>query len=133
MVTRLELAKVIAVRTLDVKDTTQLQKAVAGYLLEEGRVDELDSLMRDVLNYRADHGHVEATVVSAHPITREARADVLDAIKGEYPNAKSFVLNQRVDPSVVGGLRIELANEELDLTVQAKLNTFKRLSAAREN
>jgi len=133
MVSRLELAKVIAERTMHISDSTKLSQAVAGYLLEEGRVDELDSLMRDVLNYRAKHGHVEATVVSAHPISEAVKKDVLAAIKSEYPDARDFVINEKVDPSVVGGLRIELANEELDLTVQAKLNTFKRLTAARAN
>jgi len=133
MVSRLELAEVIAERTLHINDSAKLATAVAGFLLEEGRVDELDSLMRDVLNYRAKHGHVEATVVSAYPISDSVKKDVLAAIKSEYPKAKVFVINEKVDPSVVGGVRIELANEELDLTVQAKLNTFKRLTAARAN
>ncbi len=131
MISRLELAEVIAERTLDISDSAKLAKAIAGYLIEEGRIDELDSLMRDVLDYRAKQGHVEATVVSAHPISDEVKKDVLAAIKGEYPDAGSFVMNQRIDPLVVGGLRIELANEELDLTIQAKLNTLKRLTAAR--
>lgn len=131
MISRLELAKVIAERTLQLQESTQLKEAIAGYLIEEGRIAELDSLMRDVLNYRAKHGYVEVTVVSAYPVTAVVRADVLAAVKKEYPSGKSFVINQRIDPAVVGGLRIELAGEELDLTVQAKLNTFKRLTTAR--
>jgi hypothetical protein len=34
---------------------------------------------------------------------------------------------------VVGGVRIELANEQLDLTVQATLNKFKHLTALERN
>lgn len=133
MASRLDLAGVIAERTLHIKDASQLKKSVAAFLLEENIAPSLDSLMRDVQAYRAKHGHVEATVVSAYPITAQVRTDVIKALKAEYPLAKSFVLNERVDPEVVGGLRIELGNEELDLTVQSKLNTFKRLTSARKD
>lgn len=133
MKSRLDLAEVIAERTMHLHDLTKLKRAVAAYLLEENDVEELDSLMRDVLAYRANHGHVEATVVSAYPLSATVKADIMRALKAEYPKARSFILNQKVDTSVVGGLRIELANEELDLTVQSKLNTFKRLTAARNN
>jgi F0F1-type ATP synthase delta subunit len=34
---------------------------------------------------------------------------------------------------LVGGVRIEMANEELDLTVRSKLNTLKRLTSVRSN
>jgi len=133
MTSRLDLAAVIAERTLSHHDMAGLKHSVAAYMLEENIAPDLDSLMRDVLNYRAKYGHVEATVVSAYPLTELVRKDVMTAIKSEYPLAKNIILNQRVDPDVVGGLRIELVNEELDLTVQAKLNKFKRLTAARKD
>lgn len=132
MISRLDIAKVIAEKTLVSNDTANLRSAIASYLLEEGRVGELDSLMREVTAYRAAHDHVEVTVVSAYPITSEVQKDVLREIKKQYPNAKTYKINKRIDPLVVGGLRIELAGEELDLTIQAKLNTFKRLIAARD-
>lgn len=133
MISRPELAHVIGERTLHISDVAQLQNAIAGYLLEEGRVSDLDSLMRDVVKYRAEHGHVEATVVSAFPLERAQYNETLDALKDECQGAKSYVLNERIDTDVVGGIRLEMAGEELDLTVRAKLNTLKRLTAARNN
>lgn len=129
MISRPELAEVIGERTLHVTDVNILKQAIAGYLLEENRTDDIESLMRDVLKYRAKHGHIEATVVSAYPLSPALRASVEDALKSEFPGAKSYVLNKRIDESVVGGLRLEMAGEELDLTVRAKLNTLKRLTA----
>jgi len=133
MFSRTDLAEVIGERTLRVSDLKKLEKAVAAFLLSENKAEDLDSLMRDVMRYRAEHGLVEATVVSAFPLTREVRSDVLSALKAEYPTAKSYHLNEQVDPGVIGGVRLEMANEELDLTVRGKLNTLKRLTAAREN
>ena len=133
MHTRSHIAKVIASKTLKETDLTRLTHAVAGYLLEENRVDELDSIMRDVLAYRNAHGHVEVTVVSAYPISAQVRDDVMQAVKQEYPGAVSYNINETIDPTVVGGLRIEFGGEELDLTVRAKLNKFKQLTAARKD
>lgn len=133
MHTRPQIANAIAKQTLDLHDTTNLKKAIASYLLEENRVDDLNSIMRDVLSYRAAHGHVEVTVVSAYPISSAVRADVLVAVKQQSPGAASYVINQRIDPDVIGGLRIEFDGHELDLTVQAKLNKFKQLTAVRKD
>ena len=133
MISRLELAEIIAERTLHVSSVHDLKSTVAAYVLEENIVDELDSLMRDVLAYRTARGYVEATVVSAYPLSDEVRADVQKLLKQEYPGAKNITMNENTDPGVVGGLRIELAGKELDLTIKAKLNTFKRLTAARKD
>lgn len=133
MVSRLELAEIIGEKTLRVESLDTLKDVIAAYLLDENDVDELDSLMRDVLAYRAAHGYVEATLVSAHPLTDGTKTEIRDLLKTEFPNAKKIIMNENIDPAVVGGVRIELAGEELDLTIKAKLNTFKRLTAARKD
>jgi F0F1-type ATP synthase delta subunit len=132
MADRTELAAVIGERTLHEGDLKKLETAVAAYLLEQNMEGQLDSLMRDVLKYRAAHGIVEATAVSAFPLTGDTRSEVLQVLKAEYPSAKSYHLNERINPDVIGGVRLEMADEELDLTVRSKLNTLKRLTAARE-
>ena len=133
MSTRSEIATAIAKRTMEESDPVRLRSAIASFLLEENRISELDSIMRDVLAYRTLQGHVEVTVVSAYPITKQVREDVLIAVKEEFSGAISYVINEKIDESVVGGLRIEFDGEELDLTVKSKLNTFKRLTSARKD
>ncbi len=133
MAFRTDLADIIGARTMHESDINKLQTEVAAYLLENNKVELLDSLMRDVLKYRAGHGMVEATAVSAFPLTSEVRSEVLQALKDEYPSASHYHLNERIDPEVISGVRLEMADEELDMTVRAKLNTLKRLTAAREN
>ena len=133
MSSRLELAEIIGERTLHIESTVTLKDAIAAYLLEENDVDDLDSLMRDVLAYRTAHGYVEATIVSAYPLMSGTKAEIRELLKAEFPAAKEIYMNENSDPEVVGGVRIELAGEELDLTIKAKLNTFKRLTAARKD
>lgn len=131
MIDRMSLAKVIAKRTMNVSSLAKLKREVAALLLAEGQTADVESLMRDVMAYRLEDGMVEATVISAYPLTAKVRADVIKELRTHYPKAKSVVLNEKLDVSVVGGLRIESTNEQLDLTVRSRLNTLKRLTAAR--
>ena len=124
------LVEVIGKRTLEVLDSKKLVTEVAAYLLAENRVDELESILRDVIEYRAVHGIVEASVVSAHELDARLRTDVVNLLKQEYPKAESVVVSEKIDTQVVGGVRVVLPNQQLDLTVRSKLSDFKRLAMA---
>jgi F0F1-type ATP synthase delta subunit len=130
---RRHLAEVLGEKTLHIHDAKALTQSIAAFLLESGHTGDLGSLMRDIQAYRAEHGIVEATVVSAFPINKQVETDVRSVLHELYPHAKTMIINERVNPEIVGGLRLELAHDQLDLTVQGKLNTFKRLTALRKD
>src|SRR5690606_7497554 len=96
-VSRTELARVIGDKTLDHFDQQAVAQALAGYLLSEvkGSVD-LDSLMRDVMQYRLEKGYVEATVVSAHDLSDGAVRDIKSLVNDHFPNSKDIVINTRI-------------------------------------
>ena len=125
---RTHLAEVIGERTLHVTDPKLLAKEVAAYLLTEYRTADLDSLIRDIMQYRAEHGHVEAEVITAHELPAEITRELKQLLKDEYPKAKDLKLRETIDSSIIGGLRLRLPNEQLDLSVQAQLAKFKRLT-----
>jgi F0F1-type ATP synthase delta subunit len=127
---RHHLAEVIGKRTMNIKDRDLLVREIAAYLLHEHHTAELSSLVRDVMQYRADHGVVEAVAVSAHGLSDRMAKGVEKILKDAYPGATEVIVRERQDESVVGGIRIELANDQLDLTVRSKLSKFKRLTAA---
>ena len=126
-ISRTTLAKTIAGRMSDPKLATE----VAAYLIAEKRTAELDSLARDLAQYRADtSGVVEVEAVSVHPLTADAKVHIKTTISEIYPTAKEIIITERRDPTVLGGVRLELANQQLDLSARAKLNHFKQLTAA---
>lgn len=127
---RHSLAKTIAERTMHLKDADKLAHEVAAYLLSEGRTSDLESLMRDVMQYRHEHGIVEAVAVTAHELTDEIIDEIRDILRENNPRAKEFIISRQYDPAVVGGVRIQLANQQLDMTIRSKLDTFKRLTAS---
>jgi F0F1-type ATP synthase delta subunit len=122
------LAQAIAERTLHVRDEKLLAREIAAYLLTERRVGELESVLRDIMQYRADHGVLEAEVVTAHEVSQTVLRDVKELLQAAYPDTKTVHVAARQDQSVIGGLRVDMPNEQLDMTVQNKLATFKRLT-----
>ncbi len=128
-VTRKELAEVIGKQTLHISDNKKLVKSVAAYLAQQPKAVDLNSLMRDVMQYRLENGYVEAMAVSAHPLNAHVVSDIKALLREHFPDAKYFRVDTRIDESVVGGVRIELPQENLDLSVKSRLNLFKRLVA----
>lgn len=133
-VTRKELAEIIGEKTLHLRGRGNLARSVAAYAASEpGSIKDVDSLVRDIMQYRLERGLVEAVAVSAHELSPAVIKDIEDLLKDHFPNAKSVLVDTRLDESVVGGVRIELPQETLDLSVRSKLNTLKRLVSEERN
>lgn len=131
--TRKELAEVIGEKTLHMQDREALVNGVAAYISTSRQSIDLDSLMRDIMQYRLEHGIVEAIAVSAHEVDTRVIKDIEDLLREHFTAAKSFLVDTRIDPNIIGGVRIELPQENLDLSIKSKLNTFKRLVADERN
>jgi len=128
-ISRTRLATIIAQKAAQPVSTKALSQEVAAYLLAEGRTGELDSIMRDVMQYRANHGIVEVIATDAHPISDTIRRNISDVVRAQFPQAKQIIVSEELDPTIIGGVQLELANQQLDLSVRAKLNRFKQLTA----
>jgi F0F1-type ATP synthase delta subunit len=128
---RSKIASTIADKTLqDGAVSKEYAREIAAYLMSEGRTGELDSLLRDVLGDWAEKGYVEVLARTAHELSDAEKAEIKQQIGAHYPNAKEVVVTEVHDPSVVGGVRLSLAGQQLDMTVEAKINKFKQLTAA---
>jgi F-type H+-transporting ATPase subunit delta len=130
---RHELADILAAKSLGRINVKSFSDEIAAYLLVEGRTNELDSLLRDIMQYRADKGIVEVIAVSAHKLTDKVTRDIEAQIRELFPHAKQIIITEEIDETVIGGVRLELANQQLDLSVRAKLNNFKQLTATGRN
>ena len=103
----------------------KLSRAVAAYVIEQRRTSDLDAILREVSRIREDQtGIVEATVTSAFPISDKVKKE----IKGLLGEDK-LVVNEVIDKTVIGGVRVETSAVHLDLTVRNRLHKLKTLSA----
>jgi F-type H+-transporting ATPase subunit delta len=129
-ITRTKLASVIAEKLQRTDDVIALSKEIATYLLSQGRISDLDSILRDVMQFRADQGFVEVVATDAHALSDAVKTDIKATVQKLYPGANQIIISEVVDTSVVGGVRLEFANSQLDLSVRSKLNRFKQLTAS---
>ena len=127
-IARTRIANAIASRTLKNGTSKEYAKEIAAYLLSDHRVHELDSLTRDVRAAWAEDGYIEAVASSAHPLTAHIKNDIISEVKKIYPSAKKIIITEVHDAAVIGGVRLSLPNQQLDLSVENKLNQLKRLT-----
>lgn len=129
---RVKVAGFIADRTLSGGINDKLAREVAAYLLVNNRVSDLDSILRDVQQDWADNGYVEVVATSSHPFTDEVRMLIENEVKRVYPSAKKIIITPVYDQEIIGGVRLNFASRQLDLTIKTKLNKFRQLAAERK-
>jgi F0F1-type ATP synthase delta subunit len=129
-VPRHHIAEVLAKRSLGRVSEKTLSQHIAAYLVTEGRTNDLEPLLRDIMQYRAEHGIVEVMAVSAYPLSDAVRTDIERQVKRVFPDATEIIISEEIRPDMVGGVRLELPNQQFDLSVRAQLNRFKQLTTA---
>ena len=94
-------------------------------LCEKGTLRELPGCARAYrIRYNAAHGILEATAITAIAMTAaqtEQLRQKLETITG-----KKIDLATKIDPSVLGGIRLDIEGTELDGTVQNRLSALRR-------
>jgi len=96
-------------------------RRVASLLIDERRTRDASTLLRAIEAALNDRGQTQITVTSAHELTIEIKnqlANILDV--------KSPVITEVIDPSVIGGVKARAGEKEIDLTVRARFNRFKK-------
>lgn len=107
-------------------DAKKLAHQLAAYLVESGRTDDVNSLARDILQLRADKsGIVEVTAIVSHELDSSSRDQIEKTVRAVQPNTKKVIINQQIDSSAIGGIRLEFANALLDSTVDARLAALR--------
>ncbi|WP_260508504.1 F0F1 ATP synthase subunit delta [Sphingomicrobium aestuariivivum] len=100
-----------------------LSKNFLGVLAKAGRLTQLGAAIRvfDAL-VAAHKGEARATVTSARALT-DAQAKTLET-KLSQRAGRTVSLDTKVDPSLLGGVRIQLGSELIDASVETKLNSL---------
>lgn len=101
-----------------------VMQQAAAYLIETGQTHSVDSLVRDIEEILAENGTVVADLTSARPLNKEDKAAIA-ALLG----AKELHARETVDPSVLGGVRVEMSGKRLDGTLKHKIDLLKEIDS----
>mmetsp|Transcript_4162 Transcript_4162/g.2514 ORF Transcript_4162/g.2514 Transcript_4162/m.2514 type:complete len:207 (-) Transcript_4162:118-738(-) len=78
---------------------------------------------------KAKRGEVEATIISADELTKTQLDTVAAAMKSQVGKGKKVILSTEVDPSILGGLQVQIGDQFLDLSVGSKIDSISRTVA----
>lgn len=95
-------------------------------LIEKKRVNEIAYLAQSFKQLAAvAQGSADATVFSTRALT-DAEKDEISSSFGQLVGKEKLTITNAIDPSIIGGVRVQIGNYIFDNTVASKLENLKR-------
>ena len=101
-------------------DRSLLLREIAAYLIETEATRTADLVVAAIEEELQARGIVVIEAVSAHPLSDELRARIRTLVGGREAHFR-----ERINPNVIGGVKIALPDSEFDGTIQHKLIALK--------
>lgn len=121
------LAKYGADQLLAGASAKQLAKHLAAGLVDAGKSHEAEFLIDDIAaELENRHELAIAKTTSVQALTPELRSHLMSQLKRSL-ETKSVALDETLDQSVIGGLRVETASKVWDSTIARKLADLKEV------
>lgn len=126
-VSRRNLAKYGADHLLAGAKLSEVAKELAGVLVGSKRSSELQLLIWDIMRELENRGVIaQANLSSANDLPAKLSQQIGDYVK-RAAKVDSVILNQQIDPSLIGGVRIETANRAWDTTVAKEIDDMRKV------
>jgi len=105
--------------------TTNLCTTLAG----NARLNELTKVVATYSTLmKAKRGEVDATITSADPLTKKETEQVAAAIKATSKAKGEVIISSKVDPSIIGGIQVQIGDQFLDLSIKSRIEEISRMS-----
>lgn len=115
------------IETLLKGKTTPITLNLMTTLAGNARLNNIVGITADFTKLmKAKRGEVEATIISADPLNKAQTAAVNEAMKSQFPKGAKVVLKTEVNPSIMGGLQIQIGDKFLDLSVGSRIEEVGR-------
>lgn len=102
----------------------KIAEQVAAYLVQNRRTKEYGLIIKDVEYELLQRGIATARVTSAFKLGQSAMKDVESLVRSTG-KITSVNIEEYIDPSVIGGIKLELPGKELDNTIARKLTGLR--------
>jgi F-type H+-transporting ATPase subunit delta len=94
-------------------------------LVDKGRTGQLEEIAREFERLVAEHeGIVHAELTTAIELSDEEARDLLSRI--EDSTGRKVEATRKVDPSLIGGIVLQIGSYRLDASVRGRLNRLRR-------
>ncbi|MBR6185771.1 MAG: ATP synthase F1 subunit delta [Clostridia bacterium] len=131
LLANMTLSKEERVRIVDDTLKGQIHAYVLNFikiLVERGAIHSFPDCVKAYQeSYNRDHQVAEAEVTTASPLNAEQKEKLLQKLR--QISGREVALKEKIDPSVLGGVLLEMDGKRYDNTVQNRLKTIRRAMA----
>ncbi|CAH0720056.1 unnamed protein product, partial [Brenthis ino] len=100
-------------------------------MAENGRLGKLEAVMNAFKIMMAAHrGEVTCEVVTAKPLDQAQKQNLEAVLKKFLKSNETVQLTTRVDPSLLGGMVVSIADKYVDMSVASKVKKYTELISA---
>lgn len=126
-ISRHQLATIIAKIAMTKKlSSKELSKMIASYLLTTNQLAELQPLLRDIQAiWAVDYGYSQVSSQSSYPVDEKLLEAFAKLFVQDFPSSNKLVVSNELEPSLIGGLRLTLADRRLDVSILQKFQVFR--------
>ena len=128
LLSNMSLGKQERVEILDHALSGQIHHYLLNFLkilVERGAIHEFeDCLLAFTESFHINHHVVEAQVTTARPLDQAQREQLIEKLK--QMTGKEVVLREETDPSLMGGVLLQMDGKRYDNTVRSRLNTIRQ-------
>lgn len=124
MLSRRQVARSVAARLLAGDDSAAVLRQLAAYLVVNRLQKQLAMYVGDIEYELAQAGTVVANVTSARTLTPDLRQRLIDYVQAET-SARRVMLEESIDPAIIGGVIVRTPTLTLDVSVTTKLKRLR--------
>ncbi len=121
---RRKIASYIAERLISEDSQIAAIRQLAAFLIDNRRTKEVQLIVRDIEFELQNRGIILAEVTTATDLTDATRKEI-ERLVGEHADPGRIQLRQFIDPTVIGGVRIDIPGKRLDATIARRLALFR--------
>ncbi|XP_022756780.1 ATP synthase subunit O, mitochondrial-like [Durio zibethinus] len=106
---------------------SDLTKNFLVILAENGRLKYIESIAKRFVELTMAHkGEVKATVTSVIPLPPQEEKELKETLQEIIGQGKQVKLEQKIDPSILGGLVVEFGQKVFDMSIKTRARQMER-------
>ncbi|XP_027160780.1 ATP synthase subunit O, mitochondrial [Coffea eugenioides] len=96
-------------------------------LAENGRLQQLENIAKRFTEVTMAHrGEIKAIVTSVIPLPPEEEKELKETLQDVIGQGKKVKLEQKIDPSILGGLVVEFSQKVFDMSIKTRARQMER-------
>lgn len=100
-------------------------------LIEKGRILELDKILEEMNKVNLERtSTLIARVKTVVPLLEDERTALINKLQLKFN--KKIIMEEEIDPSIIGGVFVQVGNNIIDGTIKGKFDTIRKMTLKTE-